>query len=251
MCLGNRFFPLNLLTRPTARPSHKPVVLYKGFLYPATRWKTARRYCDSGIPCRGSCSPREVCRYQSADAEPGGGALLQHTRDSRTIDKRRQAGSEDDPTLMSPFPLQQSAAGAEPGGLNLGNLWRRLALPRPIEKYSLTSLQQRVVKTGGRLVKHARYYWLLLAKEHLKRRHNMEQFAMRMKRLGHSGSKFFHTMRGGGTMVCFLPLLRLKRRFQKKLSLQGRMQCCQTGFSTQKRRNGRSSLSRTRKRLHR
>jgi len=26
----------------------------------------------------------------------------------------------------------------------------------------LTSLQQRLVKTGGRLVTHARYYWLLL-----------------------------------------------------------------------------------------
>ena len=29
------------------------------------------------------------------------------------------------------------------------------------------SLQQRLVKTGGRLVKHARYYWLLLAEGHL------------------------------------------------------------------------------------
>jgi hypothetical protein len=35
---------------------------------------------------------------------------------------------------------------------------------------SLTSLQQRLVKTGGRLVKHARYYWLLLAEGHLTRR---------------------------------------------------------------------------------
>ena len=35
---------------------------------------------------------------------------------------------------------------------------------------SLTSLQQRLVKTGGRLVKHARYYWLLLAESHLTRR---------------------------------------------------------------------------------
>ena len=34
---------------------------------------------------------------------------------------------------------------------NLGNLWRRLALPAPIGKWSLTSLQQRLVKTGGRL----------------------------------------------------------------------------------------------------
>ena len=37
---------------------------------------------------------------------------------------------------------------------NLGNLWRRLALPQRIENWSLTSLQQRLVKTGGRLVKH-------------------------------------------------------------------------------------------------
>ena len=36
---------------------------------------------------------------------------------------------------------------------NLGNLWRRLALPKRIENWSLTSLQQRLVKTGGRLVK--------------------------------------------------------------------------------------------------
>jgi len=53
---------------------------------------------------------------------------------------------------------------------NLGNLWRRLALPSRIGNWSLTSLQQRLVKTGGRLVKHARYYWLLLAESHLTRR---------------------------------------------------------------------------------
>ncbi len=53
---------------------------------------------------------------------------------------------------------------------NLGNLWRRLALPRRIDTWSLTSLQQRLVKTGGRLVKHARYFWLLLAEGHLTRR---------------------------------------------------------------------------------
>jgi hypothetical protein len=34
---------------------------------------------------------------------------------------------------------------------------------------SPTSLQQRLVKTGGRLIKHARYYWLLLAESHLTR----------------------------------------------------------------------------------
>jgi hypothetical protein len=52
---------------------------------------------------------------------------------------------------------------------NLGNLWR-LVLPKRIETWSLTCLQQRLVKTGGRLIKHARYYWLLLAENHLTRR---------------------------------------------------------------------------------
>jgi hypothetical protein len=37
-------------------------------------------------------------------------------------------------------------------------------------RMSVTSLQQRLVKTGGRLIKHARYYWLLLAESHLMRR---------------------------------------------------------------------------------
>jgi hypothetical protein len=50
---------------------------------------------------------------------------------------------------------------------NLGNLWWRLGLPKRIGQWSLTSLQQRLVKTGKRLIKHARYYWLLLAESRL------------------------------------------------------------------------------------
>jgi len=32
-----------LLTRPVGRPSHKPIVWYKGFLYLTASWKIARR----------------------------------------------------------------------------------------------------------------------------------------------------------------------------------------------------------------
>jgi hypothetical protein len=57
---------------------------------------------------------------------------------------------------------------------NLGNLWRGCplvpALPLHVGNWPLTSLQQQLVKTGGRLVNHARYYWLLLAEGHLTRR---------------------------------------------------------------------------------
>jgi hypothetical protein len=36
-----------------------------------------------------------------------------------------------------------------------------------IDNWSVTSLEQRVVETGGRSVKPARYFWLLLAESHL------------------------------------------------------------------------------------
>ena len=38
---------------------------------------------------------------------------------------------------------------------NLGNSMRRLALPEAMKHWSLTSLQTRMIKTGGRLVRHA------------------------------------------------------------------------------------------------
>ena len=41
---------------------------------------------------------------------------------------------------------------------------------RANEAWSLTSLLQRIVKTGGRLVKHVRYYWCGFAVSYLTRR---------------------------------------------------------------------------------
>jgi hypothetical protein len=39
---------------------------------------------------------------------------------------------------------------------NLGNFMRRLGLPRAIRDWSLRSLQIKLIKTGGRVVRHAR-----------------------------------------------------------------------------------------------
>ncbi|MCC7174322.1 MAG: transposase [Bryobacterales bacterium] len=55
-----------------------------------------------------------------------------------------------------------------------------MTLPKKLKNWSLTSLQQRLVKTGGRLVKHARYYWLMLAGSHLTRR----LFGSMVRRIG-------------------------------------------------------------------
>ena len=46
---------------------------------------------------------------------------------------------------------------------------RRLTLPLAIQSWSLTSLQQRLFKTGGRLIRHARYFVLRLTERYLTR----------------------------------------------------------------------------------
>jgi Transposase DDE domain group 1 len=53
---------------------------------------------------------------------------------------------------------------------NLGNLLRRLALPVAIKSWSLTSLQQRLFRTGGRLIRHARYFILQVGESQLTQR---------------------------------------------------------------------------------
>ena len=45
---------------------------------------------------------------------------------------------------------------------NLGNLWRRMVLPKRIDAWSLTSLQQRLVKTEGHL--HRRLFGQMLGR---------------------------------------------------------------------------------------
>lgn len=46
---------------------------------------------------------------------------------------------------------------------NLGNFLRRLALPKAVKKWSLGSLQVKLIKTGAKLVHHARWLVFQLA----------------------------------------------------------------------------------------
>ena len=65
-----------LLTRPVGRPSHKPVVRYKSFLYQAASWKTARRVVAKVEFHVGELFPR-VGFIVTNLSLPGDSALLQ------------------------------------------------------------------------------------------------------------------------------------------------------------------------------
>jgi hypothetical protein len=110
-----------LLTRPAGRPSHKPVVWYKGFLYQAASWKTARRVVAKVEFHAGELFPASgLHRDQSGDAKPDGGALLQQAGHGGAMDERRQASGEDDAVVLPSLSVEPGAAGTEPSGLQLG-----------------------------------------------------------------------------------------------------------------------------------
>ena len=152
------------------RPSYKPVVRFKSSLYQAASWAIARRvvakvefHCGELFPRVGfiltnlGTSSRAVVRFYNKRGTA-----------EQWIKQGKQAVGM---TRLSchRFRANEVRMWLSLIAYNLGNLWRRLALPSPVATWSLTSVQQRLVKTGGRLIKHARYYWLLMAESHLTR----------------------------------------------------------------------------------
>ena len=160
-----------LLTRPVGRPSHKPVVWYKSFLYQAASWKTARRVVAKVEFHFGELFPR--VGFIVTNLTLPSRAVVRFYNKRGTAEQWIKEGKQAvKMTRLSchRFRSNEVRLWLSVIAYNLGNLWRRLALPHRISNWSLTSLQQRLVKTGGRLIKHARYYWLLLAESHLTRR---------------------------------------------------------------------------------
>ena len=96
-----------LLIRPVGRPAHKPVVWYKGFLYRAASWTTARRVVAKvEHPCRGTVPSGGLHRDQHTTREPEGRPLLQPARQGRAMDQGGQAGGKDDAAELPPVPEQ-------------------------------------------------------------------------------------------------------------------------------------------------
>src|SRR5450830_755501 len=160
-----------LLPRPVGRPSEKPLVEYKGFLYQAESWKTARRVVAKVEHHPGELFPQ--VGFMVTNLTFPSRAVVRFYNKRGTAEQWIKEGKQAvKMTRLSchRFRSNEVRLWLSVIAYNLGNLWRRLVLPQRIGTWSLTSLQQRLVKTGGRLVKHARYYWLLLAESHLTRR---------------------------------------------------------------------------------
>jgi hypothetical protein len=149
----------------------KPVVWYKNLLYQAASWSKARRVVAKVELHFGELFPR--VGFIVTNLETDSRALVRFYNKPGTAEQWIKEGKQAvKMTRLSCHRFRSNGVRLWLSVIayNLGNLWRRLVLPKRIDNWSLTSLQQRLVKTGGRLIKHARYYWLLLAESHLTRR---------------------------------------------------------------------------------
>jgi hypothetical protein len=161
----------DILFRPPGRPSRKPLVRYKSFRYQAESWSKPRRIVAKVEHHLGELFPRVGFIVTNMILPSRSVVRFYNKRGTaeQWIKEGKQATSW---TRLSCHRFRANEVRLQLSALayNLGNLWRRLGLPQRIKNWSLTSLQHRLMKTGGRLVKHARYYWMLLAEGHLNRK---------------------------------------------------------------------------------
>jgi Transposase DDE domain group 1 len=158
----------DLLIRPRGRPSHAPLVRYRSFHYQAASWDRPRHVIAKVEHHLGELFPRVGFIVTSLTGTNR--AVVRFYNQRGTAEQWIKEGKEATHwTRLSCHRFRANEVRLLLGVIasKLGNLLRRLALPRAVQSWSLTSLQQRLFKTGGRLIRHARYFILQLAESHL------------------------------------------------------------------------------------
>jgi len=154
----------HLLKRPVGRPPSEVRRYYASFGYQAQSWKTPRRvvakvewhpgqlYPTVGFIVTNLSRPAErvVAFYN------GRGTAEQWIKEGKNATKW---------TRLSCCSFAANAVRLQLHALayNFANFLRTLALPDGIEKWSLTSLREKLVKIGAKLVAHGRYMTFQMA----------------------------------------------------------------------------------------
>jgi Transposase DDE domain group 1 len=154
----------HLLTRPVGRPPKKPIVTYASFHYEAKGWTQARRVVAKVEWHQGELYPRvgfivtnlsrpnrRVVKFYN-----GRGTAEQWIKEGKNALRW---------TRLSCHAFRHNAVRLQLHALayNLANFLRTLALPQEVEDWSLTTLRDKLVKIGARIVHHGRYVVFQLA----------------------------------------------------------------------------------------
>jgi DDE family transposase len=154
----------HLLTRPVGRPPKKPQVFHASFAYQAQSWTKPRRVVAKVEWHQGELYPRvgflvtnlkrpaeRVVRFYN-----GRGTAEQWIKEGKAALRW---------TRLSCRAFRANAVRLQLFALayNLANFLRSLVLPDEVAQWSLTSLREKLVKIGARLVRHGRYVVFQLA----------------------------------------------------------------------------------------
>ena len=169
------------LTRPVGRPPRRPKVFYHSFAYRAGTWDRARRVVAKVEWHAGELFPRvgfivtnltwrmdRVVRFYNKR-----GTAEQWIKEGKYAVKWTRLschGFRDNAVRLQLFAL----------AYNLANFVRRLALPGSVKHWSLTTLREKLIKIGAKVVRHARYVTFQMAEVAIPRR----LFATILRRIG-------------------------------------------------------------------
>jgi len=170
-----------LLTRPVGRPPRKPKVFYHSFEYQAGTWDRARRVVAKVEWHAGELFPRvgfivtnlpwrtdRVIRFYNKR-----GTAEQWMEEGKYAVKWTRLschGFRDNTVRLQLFALAYS----------LANFVRRLVLLGAVKHWSLTTLREKLIKIGAKVVCHARYVTFQKAEVAIPRR----LFATILRRIG-------------------------------------------------------------------
>jgi len=154
----------HLLTRPVGRPSKQPKVFYHSFFYQANSWDQRRRVVAKVEWHSGELFPRvgfivTNLRWRSRK-------VVQFYNKRGTAEQWIKEGKNAICWMrLSCHEFRDNEVRLQLFGLayNLANFVRRLALPRSIKHWSLTTLREKLIKIGAKVVSHSRYLTFQLA----------------------------------------------------------------------------------------
>jgi Transposase DDE domain group 1 len=154
----------HLLTRPVGRPPKRPQVFFASFSYQAQSWTKPRRVVAKIEWHQGELYPRvgfivtnltrpaeRVVRFYN-----GRGTAEQWIKEGKQALRW---------TRLSCRAFRDNAVRLQLFALayNLANFLRSLVLPTEVAQWSLSTLRERLVKIGARIVRHGRYVVFQLA----------------------------------------------------------------------------------------
>jgi len=161
----------HLLTRSAGRPSRRPKVFYHSFEYRAKSWHQPRRVVAKVEWHQGELFPRVGFIVTNLNKRAknlvkfynGRGTAEQWIKEGKNAVKWTKLSCrtfKDNQTRFQLFAL----------AYNLANFLRRLALPRYVKHWSLTTLREKLVKIGAKVTRHAKYVTFQLAEVAVTRR---------------------------------------------------------------------------------